>query len=200
MLDRGIPFSFVAQEAPPSWSTPEDSPVHARLQTIHRAAKRGIPVLRPLGGVSIHLGGAEIEVIHPGPGSRTSSSSPNDTSLVLRVAHRRRAVLLTGDLEAEVENALGGTTGLALQADLLKVAHHGSRTSTTTAFLERVNPSVAVISVGRTNPWGHPNKQVLDRLRELGVVVYRTDLDGAVLLSTDGVQPFGPEDQGRAGP
>ena len=175
-----------------------DHPEVRELESL--AAKRGIPVLRPLGGVSIHLGGAEIEVIHPGPGSRTSSSSPNDTSLVLRVAHRRRAVLLTGDLEAEVENALGGITGLALQADLLKVAHHGSRTSTTTAFLERVNPSVAVISVGRTNPWGHPNKQVLDRLRELGVVVYRTDLDGAVLLSTDGVQPFGPEDQGRAGP
>jgi len=76
----------------------------------------------------------------------------------------------------------------ALRADVLKVAHHGSRTSTTDAFLARVRPRLAVVSVGAGNSYGHPNTDVLDRLRRAGAEVLRTDAEGAIVARTDGAR------------
>ncbi|MFQ5876115.1 MAG: DNA internalization-related competence protein ComEC/Rec2 [Acidobacteriota bacterium] len=162
---------------------------HPEVEELERLAReRGIPVLRPLRGVRLTLGGVRVEVIHPASSAGPRGPVSNSDSLALRIEYGRRAVLLTGDLEAATESELLARERLA--ADLLKVGHHGSRTSTTAPFLARVGPRLAVISVGASNPWGQPHRAALARLRDRSVRVYRTDLHGAVLFSTDGTQPF----------
>jgi len=104
-------------------------------------------------------------------------SSENNASVVLRVQIERRRILLTGDIEREAERQL---VDRDLRADILKVAHHGSRTSSTPAFLDAVRPRLAVISCGRHNLFGHPHAEVLGTLRERGVRVRRTDLDRTI--------------------
>jgi competence protein ComEC len=172
---------------------PEDDPgVRAILMM---AAARRIPVLFPRRGVRLRVGGASLEFLNPA--SRNVGSGPaNDDSLVVRISYARRRALLMGDLEAPREAELVAE-GRDLAADLLKVGHHGSRTSTTSPFLMRVAPSLAIISVGVTNPWGHPDPEVLDRLRAAGVRILRTDETGAVRVSTDGLTPWSVESPWR---
>jgi len=104
---------------------------------------------------------------------------------VLRVEYGLASFLLASDIEAAREQALVAS-GAPIAATVLKVAHHGSRTSSTPAFLGAVGPAVAVISVGPRNPYGHPDPGVLERLATAGARVYRTDRDGAVIFETDG--------------
>jgi len=106
-------------------------------------------------------------------------SPENNASVVLRVTAGGRTILLTGDIEAEAEITLA-YDGRDLRADVLKVAHHGSRSSTTPRFLEAVAPRLAVISCGRRNLFGHPHESVLDALAEERVRVWRTDRSGSV--------------------
>jgi len=96
-------------------------------------------------------------------------------------------VLLTGDIEAMTEERLLRDRD-ELASAVLKVAHHGSKTSSTSAFLEAVSPRAAVISVGTMNPFGHPHRVTLDALQAVGASVYRTDLDGAVTITSDGAR------------
>jgi competence protein ComEC len=124
-----------------------------------------------------------IEALHPAPGGR--GLGVNDASLVLRVVHGEVAVLLTGDVEADGETALVGS-GAPLASAVLKVAHHGSDTSSTTRFLRTVTPRIAVVSAGHENRFGFPAPAVLDRLAAAGAVVWRTDRDGAVRVESDG--------------
>ena len=104
---------------------------------------------------------------------------------MLRLDWGLASVLLTGDVEQEGEAEMAARRR-PLDHRVLKVAHHGSRYSTTEGFLDGGRPALAVISVGRRNPFGHPTPEVLARLREAGVRIYRTDRDGAVILDTDG--------------
>ncbi len=130
-----------------------------------------------------------VEVLHPlkdppGPNSRTNPLSHNDSSLVLRILHGRVKILLTGDLERAGERALL-RSGEPLEAQILKVPHHGGRTSSSLGFLSRVGPEVAILSAGK--PWiGHPSPFVLSRYQEIGSSLFRTDEDGAVELLSDG--------------
>ena len=107
--------------------------------------------------------------------------------MVARLVYGTASVLLTGDIEALTE-AILLSEGTDLRSTVLKVAHHGSATSSTPAFLEAVAPRVAVISVGAMNPFGHPHHATLDALHAVGAAVYRTDVHGAVTVSTDGTQ------------
>lgn len=109
----------------------------------------------------------------------------NDSGLVVRIEVGQVSFLLAADIEMARERELVGS-GLPLAATVLKVAHHGSRSSTTAEFLRAVRPAVAVISVGPRNGYGHPDPGVLARLTEAGARIYRTDRDGAVILETDG--------------
>jgi competence protein ComEC len=109
----------------------------------------------------------------------------NDTALVLRLEYGLASFLLTSDATATAERELL-TAGAPLRATVLKVGHHGARGATTLEFLQAVRPTVAVISVGPANPYGHPAPETLDRLQTAGVRVYRTDRDGAVIFETDG--------------
>lgn len=135
-------------------------------------------------GDRIEVGRITVEVLAPPVATRTGAlASDNDGSLVLMVAVGERRMLVTGDIEAAAEAWLVAS-GLGLSADVLVVPHHGSRTSSSIAFLERVGASVAVIPVGAGNPYGHPHPDVLARLHN--TTVYRTDEDGSVTFRSDG--------------
>jgi competence protein ComEC len=133
-------------------------------------------------GQRLWLGRALITVLGPGP---DPPPTPNDASLVLRLDWRGVSLLLAGDLGQRGEALLLERTG-PVGTFALKVAHHGSRFSSTAPFLERARPRLAVISVGARNPFRHPSPEVLARLDAAGARVYRTDRDGAVVLETDG--------------
>ena len=109
----------------------------------------------------------------------------NDRSLVLRLQYGTVRLLLTGDIEQATERWLLAQ-GVDVRADVLKVGHHGSKTSTSLAFVQRVQPRVGIISTGADNPYGHPHPQVLDVLAQRGIAVWRTDMHGAITLTSDG--------------
>jgi competence protein ComEC len=110
----------------------------------------------------------------------------NTNSIVLRISYGTVAFLMAGDLGGESENALV-KSGYPLDAGILKVGHHGSYSSTSSLFLERVRPETAIIMVEKDNPYGHPHKETLDLLKNYGVTVYRTDLDGTIVIRSDGI-------------
>jgi competence protein ComEC len=114
------------------------------------------------------------------------SASENDNSLVIRIELGARAALLTGDAERATETELARRFGVRLRADLLKVGHHGSKTSTTRPFLQLVEPRHALLSAGVRNRFGHPHPATLAVLADHRVKVMRTDRDGAVTWWTDG--------------
>jgi competence protein ComEC len=109
----------------------------------------------------------------------------NDAGLVMRLELGLVSFLLGSDIGAARERELVAT-GASLGATVLKVAHHGSRSSSTAEFLHAVSPLVAVISVGARNAYGHPDPAVLTRLADAGARIYRTDRDGGVIMETDG--------------
>ena len=115
----------------------------------------------------------------------TNSSSSNDDSLVLRLQYGSRAILLTGDIEKKAEAALLNS-GRELHSDVVKVAHHGSRTSSTVAFVDATRPTAAVISVGLTSMFGHPHKEVVERWQSRGVQLLTTGRCGTINVSSDG--------------
>ena len=117
-------------------------------------------------------------------------SPMNNSSLVLRVQAGTRSLLLSGDLERDGEQMLAEEESCRIQADILKVAHHGSKSSSTPEFLETVAPRLAVISSGRRNQFGHPHESVLEELARRGIRPYRTDLQGTITLTIIGNKIF----------
>ena len=155
-------------------------------QLLASAVARGVSIARPpqLCGVR-ELGGARVEVLAPCP-SFSSDRGPNDNSLVIKITYGERSMLFVGDAEHEEEGTLLATAGARLRADVLKVGHHGSRTSSTPAFVAAVAPREAIVSVGCRNRFGHPHPLTLSTLQTSGARVWRTDRDGAVVVTTDG--------------
>ncbi len=147
---------------------------------------RGVPVIRPeaLCGSKV-VGGVRIEVLAPCPGP-SSDRNPNDNSFVLRVTYGARSLLLVGDAQREEEDELLARAPGSLRADVLKVGHHGSATSSSPEFLQAVAPREAIVSVGRRNRFGHPSPVTLRALESFHARVWRTDRDGAVTVTTDG--------------
>jgi competence protein ComEC len=150
------------------------------------AERRGIPWRRVQTGDSLRVDGVLLRVLGPDSAWTASQRSANDASTVLLVEHGQVRLLLTGDAEAAQEAQLVQAWGNALEATVLKLGHHGSRTSSTAAFLDAVQPRVALVSVGAGNRYGHPAPEVLAALRARGVDVLRTDRDGVLVLRTDG--------------
>lgn len=153
----------------------------ARLFSSLRA--RGVRVRTSLCGLRESFDAAEVEVLAPCP-SFDRKKNANDNSLVLRFTIGEHAALLTGDAEHDEEAFLVKNHGDALRADFLKVGHHGSRTSSTRAFLARVRPAAAAISCGVRNRFGHPHTEALAQLD--GIDVLRTDRGGAIVWQSDG--------------
>jgi beta-lactamase superfamily II metal-dependent hydrolase len=159
----------------------ENSPAFRAWQDT--IAERDIPATEGFAGQWLDLGGgATLSVLHP-PRDLLPAADEDDNSLVLKASLGDAAFLLTADIGADGETYLLDNHA-DLRAPVLKVAHHGSRASTTTAFLAAVEPLTAVISVGEDNRYGHPSPQTLDRLGSRPV--FRTDLHGDVEISTDG--------------
>ncbi|MET0591758.1 MAG: MBL fold metallo-hydrolase, partial [Polyangiaceae bacterium] len=130
------------------------------------------------------FGGARIELLAPCPGP-TPFINANDNSLVMRVSYGEHAALLVGDAEREEEEHLLATSAASLRADFLKVGHHGSRTSSSPAFLRAVQPKDAAISCGVRNRFGHPHRATMAHLTAV-TRVWRTDRDGSIRWETDG--------------
>jgi competence protein ComEC len=144
--------------------------------------ERDIPVTISKAGDSFAMGEVNIQVLAPVSERHTNL---NDSSLVLRVQYGAVSFLFTGDAEDRSEREQLDSRR-TLSADVLKVGHHGSRTSSTRDYLRAVSPRYAVIPCGEGNSYGHPHSEVLDRLAAIGAAVYRTDLNGTVIFTTDG--------------
>ncbi len=135
-------------------------------------------------GMTRDLGdGAQMKIVHP---TSPSSADLNNASIVTRFTFGQVSFLFTGDAESEAENEMLNS-GYILNSTILKVGHHGSSTSTTQAFLNAVNPEVAVIMCGLNNSYGHPHEETLNRLSLANVDIYRTDLHNNIIITTDGV-------------
>lgn len=140
-----------------------------------------------LAGMELTLGrGITATLLNPGPAA-AREDDPNNHSVVMRLQMGRISFLLPGDIEEPVERNLVWQQA-PLAATVLKSAHHGSKTSSSEAFLDAVNPQVVVISVGKDNDFGHPSPEVMERYAEHGLTVFRTDEQGTVEFSTDGEQ------------
>lgn len=153
---------------------------------LEAAARLHIPVDAVHAASAFDFGGATIEPLSP-PQDYANPRPGNNDSLAFRVSYRARSFLLTGDMERPMEQRLLADTRVS-HADVLKVGHHGSKTSTTQEFLDAAAPHVAVISAGFENSFGHPHRDVVGRLTERHAAILRTDLDGLVTVRTDGVR------------
>ncbi len=131
------------------------------------------------------MDGVTVDVLFA-PDASKRGRSGNEISNVYRVSYGKASFLFTGDLEKEQEKKLLEKMSGELQSTVLKVGHHGSKTSTSEPFLSAVAPRWAVIDVGTGNRFGHPAKETLDVLKDAGVNTYRTDKDGAIVFRTDG--------------
>ncbi|EIV99899.1 putative hydrolase (metallo-beta-lactamase superfamily) [Thermoanaerobacter siderophilus SR4] len=154
------------------------------FENVLRAAKaKGLSISVAKAGVTLDLG-EEIKAKMLAPNS-THYDDLNNYSAVIKVTYGNTAFMFTGDAEKESEQEML-SKGYDLKADVLKVGHHGSSSASTWAFLKAVNPKYAVISVGKNNDYGHPHKETMEKLKSLGVIVYRTDQCGTVVATSDG--------------
>ena len=144
-------------------------------------ANKGLKIKSPSPGDTIGFNGLEIEVLGP----QREYKDFNNNSIVLKVNAGETAFLFTGDAEETAEKDIL-QADYDLQADVLKVGHHGSSTSSSQAFLQAVKPKYAVISVGVGNSYHHPEEEALQRLQSIGAEIYRTDLQGNIVCTTDG--------------
>ncbi len=148
---------------------------------MHYVDQQGLEITLPTPGSAFYLGSALVELLGP----LKSYPETNDTSIVTKITYGETVFLFTGDMEVTAENDLIGN-GTILKADVLKVGHHGSNTSTGQRFLQAVSPMYGVISLGKNNDYGHPHKEPMARLEQTGVTTFRTDLLGTVLAISDG--------------
>ena len=161
-------------------------PGHVPLQSLRAHAQaRGRPWGRLTRGDAWAIGGVHVRVWHPPPADWERQRVRNDDSVVIDVRFGDVSVVLPGDISADVEQYLATDLPPARHR-VLKAAHHGSATSTSDLWLERLRPDVVVFSCGRENRYGHPAPAVLRRVRDRGATVFRTDEDGEVVVETDG--------------
>jgi len=156
----------------------------AYRQVLAAARAHGVRIRHLKQGDSFSEDGVSGSVLWPDDLAE-SQSAKNDDSLVMRLTDGTESLLLAGDIERPSERRILGEEQ-SVGVNFLKVAHHGSKTSTTDPFLSAAHPAFAAISVGRDNIFGHPSPEVTEQLEAAGVRVYRTDRDGAITASTDG--------------
>lgn len=162
------------------WNGRTDGSLYEEIAA--EAGRQGVPLVALVPGDLLHAGSATLRVIGPAAGY-LSSHDLNDGSLVVMASLPGFDALLTGDATLEAEVALDPAL---LDADVLKVGHHGSKGSTGDALLQAVTPEVAIVSAGEGNRYGHPAPEALARLQATGVRLFRTDLDGTVTMRAPG--------------
>jgi competence protein ComEC len=185
----GMP-AVIANFRPRELWLPEGIPAEEIQKLLASAARYGIPVRYRKAGDAFAYGGAIIRVLAPDPtrpvragGKSKDAARRNDESLVMKITFGKTSALLEADAEKGTENFVSSEDP---GADVLKVAHHGSASSTNADLLAAVKPRFAVISVGSRNVYRHPRAEVLERLRAAKARTYRTDMDGATSFFLDG--------------
>jgi competence protein ComEC len=148
-------------------------------------------------GDRVDVGGVELRVHHPGVADWQRQKVRNDDSLVIELRYGQVSMLLTGDIGREVEHGLLPALEL-LPIVVLKSAHHGSGTSSSEEFINKIRPRVVLISCGRANPYGHPVPQVIKRYEAVHSAVFRTDRDGQIEIQTDGHKVIATTFTGRS--
>ncbi len=161
-----------------------DSKIYQNLE--EEIKRQNIPDILVKKGMRLDIGGgAVIDILFPDRDVSTWSS--NDGSVVAKLSYGKTAVMLTGDATTLTEKIiLGEFSKTALASTILKVGHHGSRTSTSASFVQAVAPTYALISDGRDNKYGHPHQDILDTLTSFSAKIFRTDLLGTIIMKSDG--------------
>ena len=147
-----------------------------------KAEEQNVEIKHPNIGDEIQLGSSTVEFLGP---VDENGKDLNSTSIVLKITYGNTSFLFTGDAESDEEEEILNS-GADLKSTVLRVGHHGSRTSTSYPFLREVMPQYAVISVEKGNSYGHPNEETLSKLSDAGVEVYRTDESGDIVMTSDG--------------
>lgn len=146
------------------------------------AKNKGLTFTSPKVGHTFKLGNAKCTILAPG---NEKYEDTNDYSIVIRVEHGDNSFLFTGDAGVKIEKEIIDS-GMNLASTLLKIGHHGSTSSTSKEFLDSVNPKYGVITVGTDNDYGHPRQDVMNRLKDKKVEIYRTDENGTIIATSDG--------------
>jgi len=163
--------------------TPAADAEYIRFAQTMKAAS--VPIERIGGGDLLHFGEVAIDVLWPSPADNSDAPWRNNDGTVLRIRYGNQAFLFTADIEKEAERGIVNR-GTDLRSNIVKVAHHGSRTSSTPDFIAATRASLAIISVGRTSIFGHPSKEVVDRWRATGAQMMTTGERGTISVVTDG--------------
>jgi competence protein ComEC len=177
----GLPDILAQYQVSEVWVNGDTATSQTYQDFAAAVAAEGATVREVTRGYTTQMDGLGLAVLDP---TSQRTGDPNEDSVVFRLTCGQVSVLLVGDATNDSEASMLAA-GLALDSDVLKVGHHGSSTSTSTAFLAAVTPEDAVISVGAGNTYGHPAQDTLDRLAAVGATVYRTDQNGTVVLTSD---------------
>jgi len=143
--------------------------------------QNNLEITIPQIGDKYQLGQANFEIIYSG----SEEEDLNDSSIVLKLTYNNNSFLFTGDATSRVEEIILNQKK-DIQVDVLKVGHHGSKYSSSNSFLKKVNPKYAIISVGKDNNYDHPNITTVNKLKKLGITIYRTDELGTIVATSDG--------------
>lgn len=165
--------------------TDEDKDTDTYRDVVDTMENRGYQRTLPVTGQQYSLGDAVFTIV--GPVSMSSDS--NNNSIAILLEHGNQKLLFTGDAEEDEEEEIlaeAEASGISLDVDIYKAGHHGSRTSSSASFLDAVSPIYAVISCGEENSYGHPHAETLNQLRARGIIVFRTDEQGSVIVISDG--------------
>ena len=171
-IDKFV-MSFMPEDETPTTAT--------YLNMLEALDNKSVPVEEAKPGTVYTLGTAQLTVLAP----LSESDEANNISVVTRLTFGERSFLFMGDAETEVEKELL-TAGRPLSADVIKLGHHGSNTSSSQAFLSKGDPDYAIVPCGNGNSYGHPHDEVLTRLDKMDVDIYRADVHGHIAIATDG--------------
>ncbi len=153
-------------------------------QLLDSIAGKGLKITKASPGIAYDLGdGAMLKILAP---LNQDQEDLNENSIVCRLDFGETSFLFTGDAGISSENDMIKRYGSALSGTVLKLGHHGSNTATQEKWLNRVNPKIVVAEVGADNKYGHPHKEILQRIKERGLTFYRTDRDGTIVMASDG--------------
>lgn len=149
-------------------------------EVLEKILKEDCTVFIAQAGSDFKIGEVILDIIFPlNQAFATDPKESNNVAVAMRVIYKDKIILLTADLEEEIENKLAGRYK-NLQANIFKAGHHGSKTSTSEKFLKAAKPDVVVISAGKNNSYGHPHQEVVERLEKFGTKIRRTDLEGRI--------------------